>query len=183
MIPVAIVMPEEQAKQRAKEQEAIRQIRLEQSIQEYYYFPETEVEEQEPTFEEWLIDYCYSQDVSPYLVMAMIEHESECVPDKIGDSGESYGLMQIQPRWWDWLAEDVGVDNYLDERQNVMLGVEIIKYLSEINDDPAWVLMAYNGGEAYANKYYSKGIISVYADEILSRTIELEEEYENMSNM
>ena len=43
------------------------------------------------------------------------------------------------------------------------------------NDNTAWVLMAYNGGVAYADRYYEAGNISEYAEYIMARAEELEQ--------
>ena len=125
--------------------------------------------------QKWIIDYCKDKYISPYVVMAMCERESRCNADAIGDSGNSIGIMQIQPRWHAERMERLGCNNLLDARQNIMVGVDLLQELhNNYSNDICWVLMAYNGGIAYANKKWDAGIISDYAREVLTRAEELE---------
>lgn len=117
----------------------------------------------EQTFEEWLKEYCYSKHISPYLVMAVIETESKGQTDIIGDNGNSFGLMQIQKRFHTERMDKLGVNDLLDPKQNVIVGVDILLELFRQNDNINWVLMAYNGGVAYANRmqYVSRYALDV----------------------
>ena len=124
----------------------------------------------------WIIDYCKEKHISPYLIMAMCERESQYNADAIGDNGRSFGLMQIQPRWHQDRMDKLGCDNLLDPQQNILLGIDILLELFNKRDDVAWVLMAYNGGEAYANRNYNAGNISEYARYIMTRAEEMESE-------
>ena len=125
--------------------------------------------------QKWIIDYCKDKYISPYVVMAMCERESRCNADVIGDSGNSIGIMQIQPRWHAERMERLGCNNLLDARQNIMVGVDLLQELhNNYSNDISWVLMAYNGGVAYANRKWDAGIISDYAREVLTRAEELE---------
>lgn len=120
----------------------------------------------------WVFDYCKDKHINPYLVFAMCERESQYKADAVGDSGRSLGIMQIQPKWHEWRMYKLGCTDLLDARQNMMIGIDILLDLYSKNDDTAWVLMAYNGGEAYA---YKQDKLSEYAEYILTRTEELEQ--------
>lgn len=124
----------------------------------------------------WIIDYCNEKHISPYLIMAMCERESQYNASAVGDNGRSFGLMQIQPKWHQDRMDKLGCDNLLDPRQNIMVGIDILLDLFSRCDDVAWVLMAYNGGEAYANRNYDAGNISEYARYIMARAEEMESE-------
>ena len=119
--------------------------------------------EKEQTFEEWLKEYCYSKHISPYLVMAVIETESKGQTDIIGDSGNSFGLMQIQKRFHTERMNKLGVTDLLVPKQNVIVGVDVLLELFRQNDNINWVLMAYNGGIGYANRmqYVSRYALDV----------------------
>ena len=106
----------------------------------------------------------------------MCERESQYNANAVGDSGRSLGLMQIQPKWHKGRMDKLGCDNLLDARQNIMVGIDILLELFNKHDDVAWVLMAYNGGEAYANRNYNTGNISEYARYIMTRAEEMESE-------
>lgn len=122
----------------------------------------------------WLIDYCKNIHINPYMIMAMCERESQYNDNAVGDSGRSLGIMQIQPKWHQERMDRLGCDNLLDARQNMMIGIDILIDLYSKCNDTAWVLMAYNGGEAYANRNYNAGNISEYARYIITRTEEME---------
>lgn len=124
----------------------------------------------------WLIDYCKDIHINPYMIMAMCERESQYNANAVGDSGRSLGIMQIQPRWHEWRMDKLGCTDLLDARQNMMVGIDILTDLCSKCNDTAWVLMAYNGGEAYANRNYNAGNISEYARYIMTRTEEMESE-------
>lgn len=123
----------------------------------------------------WVFDYCKDKKLNPYLIFAMCERESQCKTDAVGDSGNSLGIMQIQPRWHQERMDRLGCTDLLDARQNIIIGVDILLELYSKNEDTAWVLMAYNGGVAYADRYYETGNISEYAEGIMARAEELEQ--------
>lgn len=124
----------------------------------------------------WLIDYCKEVHISHYLIMAMCERESQYNASAIGDNGRSLGIMQIQPRWHKWRMDKLGCDNLLDPQQNIIVGIDILLELYSKNEDVAWVLMAYNGGEDYATRNCNAGNISEYATYIMARAEEMESE-------
>jgi soluble lytic murein transglycosylase-like protein len=126
----------------------------------------------------WVFDYCKDKHISPYLIFAMCEKESQYKADAVGDSGNSLGILQIQPRWHQERMDRLGCTDLLDARQNIIIGVDILLELYSKNDDTAWVLMAYNGGVAYANRHYGAGNISEYAEYIIARAEELEKKGE-----
>lgn len=124
-----------------------------------------------------LFQECDGRSIAPAIILAMIDQESDYDSNKIGDNGESFGLMQIQPRWHYETMEELGCDNLLDPYQNISVGVKIIADLIEKDSDVYWVLMAYNGGESYANRRIKNGNISEYALEVVERAAELENQY------
>ena len=124
----------------------------------------------------WLIDYCKETQISPYLIMAMCERESQYNANAVGDNGRSLGIMQIQPRWHEWRMDKLGCTDLMDARQNMMVGIDILMDLYSKCNDTAWVLMAYNGGEVYADRNYNADNISEYARYIMTRTEEMESE-------
>lgn len=120
----------------------------------------------------WVFDYCKDKHISPYLIFAMCERESQYNTDAVGDNGNSLGIMQIQPKWHRERMDKMGCTDLLDARQNIIVGIDYLLELAEKNEDIGWVLMAYNGGVAYA---YRQNELSEYADYILTRAEELEQ--------
>lgn len=125
----------------------------------------------------WVFDYCKDKKLNPYLIFAMCEKESQYNANAVGDSGRSLGIMQIQEQWHQERMDKLGCTDLMDARQNMMVGIDILMDLYSKCNDTAWVLMAYNGGEAYANRNYSAGNISEYARYIMTRAEEMESEY------
>lgn len=95
---------------------------------------------------------CEKYGVDPAIIIAMIERESTFRESVVGDNGNSFGLMQIQPRWHKARMERLNCDNLLDPYQNVTVGVDLLAELIDTGRGLDWALMAYNGGPGYANK-------------------------------
>jgi hypothetical protein len=112
-------------------------------------------------------------NIEPSIVFAMIKRESRYRPDVIGDNGRSYGLMQIQERWHKDRMNKLGVTDLLDPYQNVLVGIDYLAELFKYNEDVEWVLMAYNGGMAYANRLIGSGTVSAYATGVLTAAREI----------
>lgn len=126
----------------------------------------------------WVFDYCKDKKLNPYLIFAMCERESQYKADAVGDSGRSLGIMQIQEQWHQERMDRLGCTDLLNPYQNVTVGIDILLDLYSKNEDTAWVLMAYNGGIAYADRHYGAGNISEYAEGIMARAEELEQKGE-----
>ncbi len=110
----------------------------------------------------------------------MIERESNYKADAIGDNGNSLGLMQIQPKWNAERMERLGCVDLLDPFQNVTVGIDVLAELIDKDTDLYWVLMAYNGGQAYATKNMKNETYSDYAIYVTERATELEKEIEEI---
>ena len=110
-----------------------------------------------------IITMCAERGIDPAVIFAMIAHESTYRADVIGDRGNSYGLMQIQPRWHQARMDKLGVTDLLDPIQNVTVGID---YLDELIDD-------YYGGDltkalvAYNQGHY-RGTVTAYAKTVLN---------------
>lgn len=144
---------------------------------------EVSIEEEKPRFfdvplDEGLQTYIFelSEDIGidPAIVIAIIEKESNYDASAVGDNGRSLGLMQIQLRWHTARMAELGCDDLMDARQNVCVGIDILADLLEDGESIEWVLMAYNGGQVYANRLASEGRVSEYASEVLKMAEELE---------
>ena len=112
---------------------------------------------------------CEDATLSFELVMSLIYEESGWDPGCISDNGESVGLMQIQKRWHAELMDKTGCTDLTDPIQNVRVGTALLKRHFRTYQDPAWALMAYNGGQAYADRMIEQNKTSAYAERILRR--------------
>ena len=99
-----------------------------------------------------IFEECAEREIDPYIIMAMIHHESRWEIESIGDSGRAFGLMQIQPRWHEARIEELGVTDLLDPIQNVTVGIDFFDELMDMGKGLDWALMCYNGGPAFANR-------------------------------
>lgn len=98
-------------------------------------------------------------DFNPYLIMALIQVESDFKPYAVSKAG-AYGLMQVNYSVWkDELAIDF--NRIFDKEYNIELGLKILKhYYEETNGDLLQTLFHYNNGYLLDNKGYSDKVIS-----------------------
>lgn len=110
---------------------------------------------------------CGEYGIDPALVMAVIEVESGGDRLAVSEDGEDFGLMQIRARWHGERMSRLGVADILDAADNVRVGVDYLAELYATHGDAAWVLMAYHGGESYADDMTAAGEVSAYARRVL----------------
>lgn len=122
----------------------------------------------------YIMDLCEEANISAALVIAVIERESNFNASAVGDSGNSLGLMQIQPRWHQERMNRLGCSDLLNPYENVAVGIDILAGLFAEYEDLAFVLMAYNGGTNYAMNMIQNGKVSDYAISVEARAEELE---------
>ena len=125
---------------------------------------------------EWIIEYSASNNIDPFLIFAIAERESGLNPNAVGDNGASIGLMQIQPRWSKERMKRLGVDDLREPRGCVKVAIDILQEYKEKDSDIYFVLMAYNGGMAYAKRNINTP--SDYALKVSERAVELSRLYE-----
>ena len=125
---------------------------------------------------EWVIEYSASKNIDPFLIFAIAERESGLNPNAVGDNGASIGLMQIQPRWSRERMKRLGVDDLREPRGCVKVAIDILLEYKEKDSDLYFVLMAYNGGMAYAKRNINAP--SDYALKVSERAVELSRLYE-----
>ena len=122
---------------------------------------------------------CRQYGVDYEMVFALIERESLCRWDIIGDDGESTGYMQIQERWHKDRMERLGVNDLKNPFQNIRVGVD---YMAELQGRTGGnnmdTLAAYNYGYAGAKRcLWDEGVHEyTYNTEIMKRAQELKEE-------
>ena len=109
-----------------------------------------------------VVTMCAERGIDPAIVFAQIWRESTYRADTIGDRGNSYGLMQVQPRWHRERMEKLGVTDLLDPIQNTTVGIDYLDELLDIyRGDIGKALVAYNQG-------HYKGTITAYAKDVLA---------------
>ena len=92
-----------------------------------------------------------------------------------GDGGDSYGYMQVQPRWHSERMARYGVTDLMDPYGNFLVGCDYLAELAAKDRGIEWVLHGYNGGPSYANDMAKAEKTSQYAKDVLN--------YMNILNM
>lgn len=133
----------------------------------YYDIPLSE------DLQDHIFNLCDEKGIKYPIAMAIIRTESRFDATCVGDSGNSLGLMQIQPRWHYERMERLGCDDLLDPYQNVAVGLDLFSDLLEEYGVVEYALMAYNGGGSYADSMIDSGLISDYAYSVMSYADEL----------
>lgn len=112
-----------------------------------------------------IIEICSEYDIPYELVLGVMWVESGFNADAIGDGGNSFGLMQIQPRWWIHTMAREGINDLLDPLQNIRCGCAILRELKDKYGTEYRALQAYNTGNPDSN--------SGYADKVYLFIVEL----------
>lgn len=139
---------------------------------EAYSFPE--LLEGRELYESYVYEICESYNISPYLIISVIERESRFIPDV--SNGNHVGLMQVSTYWHKDRAESLGVTDLYDPYSNILTGVD---YFSDLINNYAdgnieYALMLYSMDNNKARQMYNNGQLSGYAKSVLARMNELE---------
>lgn len=103
-------------------------------------------------YEAELLQAARAAAVDPWLVAAVVYHESGFRPEAVSDEG-AVGLMQLLPSTADWAAEESGLDSFEGASLrrpdvNLRLGAWYLAWLLErFEGNPVLALAAYNGGQ------------------------------------
>lgn len=113
-----------------------------------------------------IIEEAVEHGIDPAIIIAMACKESTYRADAIGDNGNSYGLLQIQPKWHYKRMQKLGCTDLLDPYQNVTVAVDYLCELLNRYGSIDKALTAYNKG------HYS-GTVTKYAKGILAKATDL----------
>ena len=105
----------------------------------------------------YIYGLCQDAGVPFTLVIAVIEAESTYRADVISATND-YGLMQINVICHDWLRGELGIEDFLDQRDNIRAGVYILGGYYRLYGAESGTLVAYNMGQAAAEELFSRGI-------------------------
>ena len=132
----------------------------------------------EPYLQDYVRNCCEEHDLDMPLVLAVIDKESGFDAGSVGDNGQSYGLMGVLASEWTDLCIDLGCWNLTDPIQNIRAGTAILAQMFDRYDGRVHLaLMAYNGGEPYADDLIADGITSTkYTRWVTARAAEIEED-------
>jgi len=99
--------------------------------------------------------------LDPYLVLALVRHESRFDPRALSPSG-ARGLMQLMPATADWVARKMGYqalqpEDLLHPGANLALGTWYLAYLRDRFGSLPPALAAYNAGEERVRTWLKEG--------------------------
>lgn len=118
------------------------------------------------SLQEHIIEEADRHGIDPAIVIAMAFKESGYNEKSIGDDGNSYGLLQVQPKWHYDRMQKLGCTDLLDPYQNVTVGVDYLAEQIGRYGDLAKGLTAYNRG-------HYNGTVSDYAIVVMALAEEL----------
>lgn len=128
--------------------------------------------------QEYTFRLCEENGLDYEMVLALMDQESDYREKAISKTND-YGIMQINEVNHEWLKEELGIDDFLEAKQNIRAGIRILAELTAKYEDPHLVLMAYNCGESGAKRLWKQGkTTSEYSRSIMARAEELRKEAE-----
>lgn len=97
-----------------------------------------------------IIDECSTYELDPFLILAVIQTESNFTPKAVSSKG-AIGLMQVMPKTGEYVAKDRGItyqgrSSLYDPFVNVKLGIHYLSFLEDKFDSVEHALAAYNYG-------------------------------------
>ena len=128
-----------------------------------------------------IVEECDRYDLDPYLILAVIQVESEFTPKAVSGQG-AIGLMQVMPATGKYVAKELGIsyrgkNTLYDPFVNVRLGIHYLSFLADRFDSTENALAAYNYGPTrYENSQSLKKTPPRYVRKVLDFKDFLEEE-------
>lgn len=109
-----------------------------------------------------IIKEAEAHGIDPAIIIAMCWKESTYNPKAMGDGGNSYGLLQIQPRWHKARMKRLGCTDLLDPYQNITVGVDYLAENLRKYGSIEAALTAYNAGSYTGTvTHYAKTVIAM----------------------
>lgn len=128
----------------------------------------------EVEYQEFLYLMAEKYDLDFYLLVSLIETESDFRADLISETND-YGLMQINKMNHEWLSNKLGITDFLDPYQNMKAGCYVLsKLMDSCDGNVTKALMSYNMGYEEADTLWKNGIYSTkYSDKVETRWMKL----------
>lgn len=106
---------------------------------------------------EIITEYSERYNIDPYMVLAVIKAESKFNPGAESHKG-AVGLMQITGDTAQWIAEQMGLNDYsqeklYEEEYNIKMGCWYLNNLREEFGNMDTVIAAYNAGRGRVNQW------------------------------
>lgn len=97
----------------------------------------------------------YYPDVDPYIALAVLEIESNYVPNLKSSAG-AVGLMQWIPKWHAWRMEKFHLNDMWDSYTNIIVGMDYLNDLYLSTGSWREALYGYNHSTVYVNAVLAK---------------------------
>lgn len=97
----------------------------------------------------------YYPDVDPYIALAVLEIESNYIPNLESSAG-AVGLMQWIPKWHAWRMEKFYLNDMWDPYTNIIVGMDYLNDLYLSTGSWREALYGYNDSTAYVNVVLAK---------------------------
>jgi soluble lytic murein transglycosylase-like protein len=104
-----------------------------------------------------LYQACVETGIRYELALAVIWQETG-FRNVVGDGGESFGFMQVQPRWHGERMERLGVTDLSDPYGNFLVGLDFLAELLE-KHELTDALTRYNSGKT-GNSQYARNVLN-----------------------
>lgn len=119
-----------------------------------------------PELQDYTRSVCHNYGVPFELALAVMQTESSYRLNAV--NGQSYGLMQVHKINWPRLSDKLGIDDFMEPKNNILAGVYMLSELISKYGEYEAVLLCYNRGEAGAAKCWEKEIFSTaYSEKVL----------------
>jgi soluble lytic murein transglycosylase-like protein len=115
------------------------------------------IKAEQPTTD-YIDDISNEYGIDDKLIRAVIKIESDGNYELIGDNGQSFGLMQVQPQWHAERMERLGITDLLDPVQNVRVGTDLLAELIDKYGDIDTALTVYNAGHDTGDRAYAQRV-------------------------
>lgn len=125
-------------------------------------------------YQNYLEQRCADYGTDFFLVIALMESESQFDEEAEGDNGNSIGLMQINNVWWETMSNK-GLDIF-DSKDNIEAGLIILTSYLEKYADEATAIQMYKCGETRGRELLSSGIILTQCTDVVNRAEEIKKE-------
>lgn len=121
--------------------------------------------------QDYIRDNAYGLDIA--LVLAVIEVESDYTSDVISETND-WGLMQINECNHDWLADEYGLTDMLNEYQNIDAGMLMLSMAIDQASSMHGALMIYNCGLSGAQELWEAEVYETnYSRKVLDKYEEI----------
>lgn len=124
------------------------------------------------------VNLCENHHINPAIIFAMMDVESDYNARAVGDYGQAFGLLQVQPQWHGERINRLECWDLYDPKNNVTVAVDyLVELLEKYDGNIEMALVAYNRGAYGAQRdLFSKGIYeSEYSRKVLEEAQKLTE--------